>query len=98
MNCYKCGGTSGSIECRKCEREAREKRTVFYVWCATADENQSGIHHKSKPFTTEKEAQAEANLKWDTNDFVSIDKVREVYADFGWRQVDGTETEIIEVI
>ena len=26
MNCYKCGGTSGSIECRRREREAKKEK------------------------------------------------------------------------
>ena len=74
------------------------KRTVYYVWWATADENQSGTHHKSEPFTTEAEAQKVANLKWNGNDYVSIEKVHEQHTGYDWSQQDGTETEVIEVI
>lgn len=72
-------------------------RTVFYVWCATAKENQDGIHHKSEALTTAEEAQRVANLLWQSNDFVTIDKIKEVFEDYAWRQQDGTETEIVEV-
>ena len=72
-------------------------RTVFYVWCATVEENQNGIHHKSEPCFTETEAQRVANLLWQSNDFVSIDKVKEVYEHYEWRQLDGVETELVEV-
>lgn len=71
-------------------------RTVFYVWWATADENQNGRHHRSEPLANEKEAQKLANLKWKCC-FVSIDKVQEVYEGYEWQQQDGTETERIEI-
>ena len=73
------------------------KRIIYKVWWATADENQNGIYHASEPFKTEKEAQKFAKQKWETADFVSIDKRHEIYEDYDWRQQDGTETEIIEV-
>lgn len=75
-----------------------KNRIVFYVWWCTADENQDGIHHKSVALPNVDVAQLEANSKWKHNDFVSIDKVVEVYADNAWRQQDGTETEVIEVL
>lgn len=73
------------------------KRTVFYVWYATAEENQNGTHHRSDALATEAEARAESSKQWARNDFVSVDKVREVYDHHAWRQEDGTETECIEI-
>jgi len=72
-------------------------RTVYYVWYATAEENQNGAHHRSEPFYEIGAAKAEATLKWESNDYVSIDKVIEAATIYGWEQAEGTETERIEV-
>lgn len=73
------------------------KRTVYYVWYATSDENQNGTHHRSEPFYEIGEAKAEASKKWETNDYVSCERVREVFGNWAWRQQDRAECEIIEV-
>ena len=65
-----------------------KRRTVWYVWWATAEENQSGTHHKSKPYENLTDAIFGAKLKENTNDFVSIDKGIEEYRDNEWRYVD----------
>lgn len=70
-------------------------RIVYYVWWATAEENQNGTHHKSEPFVLPAQAQAKANEMWKTQDHVSIDQVYEKQKSGEW---EALETEAIEIV
>jgi hypothetical protein len=51
------------------------KRIVYYIIQSTAEENESGTFHYSKPFITLETAQVEAEKI--QNDFVAIEKHHE---------------------
>lgn len=59
------------------------ERVVYYTIHASAEENQNGTFHFSKPYSSQKKALADAKKIKD--DFVAVEKHHEIWDRYEWR-------------